>query len=140
MASAASIMRSALRTTSPRALRSRSPHETYAVTARPNTNMTSNTRLNFSLRPMSPSSLALVEPRVRAGEADQAEGRVVSARGRPFRPEPKLDAGHEPALELLDQRRITGLEHGCSLVAEPVHEDDGVPVHRDADVPGPWVE
>src|SRR5262245_16802545 len=131
MASAASIMRSALRTTSSRAFLWSSVQETYAVIARPSGHTTSKTRLNLSLRPIHSSSLALPQPGVCPGEPDQAErGRMRAGRG-PRRPEPELHPAARAALELLDQRRVAGLEHGGARIGEPIHRDHGLAVDRD---------
>src|SRR5688500_6115924 len=123
MARAASIMRSALRTTSSRAFRWSRFQDTYAVMAKPSANTRSSTRLNFSLRPMHSSSLAFLQPRVGLREADQADDGGVRARRGPRRPEPELHARAQPALELLHERVVPRLEDGGARVGEAVHRD-----------------
>src|SRR5215831_5458096 len=134
MASAASIMRSALRTTSSRAFRWSRVQEMYAVIARPSENTTSRTRLNLSLRPIRASSLALLQPGIRPGEPDQAERHRMRPGHGPRRPEPELHPAARPALELLDQRSVARVEHGGARIGEPIHRDHGLAVDRDADV------
>src|SRR5262245_28762490 len=65
MASAASIMRSASCTTSSRAFRCRKPHDTYALMASPIRKTDNSTTLNLSLKPIGPSSSAILRRRAR---------------------------------------------------------------------------